>query len=50
MLSPRRGQFIADFGGSIGSHDEFAFQFVVGLCRLHEKAHGEKSILRGYQD
>jgi hypothetical protein len=36
-------------GDRTGSHDEFAFQFVVGLCTRHGKAHGEKGARRGYQ-
>jgi len=32
----------------LGSHDEFDFQFIVGLCARPEKAYGEKSTRRGY--
>ncbi len=31
-----------------GSHDEFAFQFVVGFAFPRGKAHGEKGPRRGY--
>ena len=34
---------------SSGSHDEFAFEFIVGLSDQSHKTHGEKSIHRDYQ-
>jgi len=36
-------------GDRTGSHDEFAFEFVVGLYARPAKAHGEKGARRGYQ-
>ena len=33
----------------LDSHNEFAFQFIVGLCVRPGKAHSEKGALRGYQ-
>jgi hypothetical protein len=33
-------------GSRSGNHDEFAFEFIVGLCMRRGKAHGEKSTRR----